>query len=106
MIQRTSEEEIFGVYLRDIRKQADLSQRTLATISRLDSTYISKLENGKSGTKPSDAALLIFADALGSDRDEMFWAAGKITPDIRNLMLEIGPEQWRRLRNHYTGTRS
>lgn len=99
------EEQLFGIYLRDRRKQAGHTQRSLATASGLDFTYICKLERGNAGTRPSENALEAFAQALEVDRDELFWVAGKITPDVQKIMLDIGPQRWKHLREHYTGTR-
>jgi len=71
----------FGVRLRELRKQAGLTQRELADRVNVDFTYISKIESG-AVPPPSEKVILQLVEALNADKDELTILAGKIPPDI------------------------
>jgi len=79
------EEKIFGARLRELRIQAHLTQRELAEKAGIDFTYLSKIENGAL-PPPSDKVILRLADILNVDRDELIQLAGKIPPDIAQML--------------------
>jgi transcriptional regulator with XRE-family HTH domain len=91
--------DYFGLYLRDMRKKSGHSQRSLAEATGRDFTYICKIERSVLGP-PSDDVLSTIASVLDLDRDEVFWMAGKLPPDFRDLILEAGPQVWGKLREH------
>ncbi len=94
-------EQLFGIYLSDHLHRAGMTQAAFAEKIGLSRQYVSDIKKG--GRPPSDAVLEGVVEHLGCERDEAYWVAGRITPDVHQLMLDIGPVQWRRLREHYTG---
>ena len=56
-------EELFGIALRDLRKQRGLSQETLAFESGYHPTYIGQLERGRKS--PSLRTIVSVASVLG-----------------------------------------
>ncbi len=90
---------LFGLYLADHLERAGLSQADFAQKVGISRQYLSDIKLG--GRPPSGTVLDGMIEHLDLDRDEVYWMAGLITPDIEQLMLDIGPEQWRRLREHY-----
>ncbi len=96
--------ESLGVYLRDMRERAGYNLRGLAKASRLDVGFLSRVEHGRWDGKPeriSDGALGVIARTLDLDPDEVFWHAGRLPPDFRDLMMEVGPERWKSLRRRF-----
>jgi transcriptional regulator with XRE-family HTH domain len=64
-----------------------MSLRDLAGGANLDYTYLSKIERGKSRA-PSTEALVRIADALDADADELLALAGKVAPDVEQMLIE------------------
>ena len=62
-------EKVFGIMLRDIRKERGLSQETLAFESGYHTTYIGQLERGQKS--PSLRTILNLANTLGTPGSEM-----------------------------------
>jgi transcriptional regulator with XRE-family HTH domain len=62
-------EKIFGVILRDIRKERGLSQETLAFESGYHPTYIGQMERGQKS--PSLRTIMNLAGALDTPGSEM-----------------------------------
>lgn len=91
----------FGIYLKDRRLKAGLSQRRLADLTGLDHTYISKLEHGVLPSTPRRTTLEDLALVLGCDVEEMHWQAGRLTKTVERILLEAGPQEWRALRSRY-----
>jgi len=69
----------FGPKLKDLRAKADMSQRELAESVNVNSSYISKLENGTM-PPPSKKILVKLAAALNFDKDNLVVLAGKKNP--------------------------
>jgi transcriptional regulator with XRE-family HTH domain len=112
-----SEDQTFGARLKALRLAKQLSQRELAekVAQRLkeqdgrgfDFTYLSKIENGRI-PPPSQHAILVLAEVLGADSDELLALAGKAPADVgKQLQNEkarlffrsavdrkLTPEQW------------
>ena len=76
-----------GRKIRALRKAAGMSLRDLAGEADLDYTYLSKIERGKSPS-PSTEALIRIADALDADADRLLALAGKIAPDVEQMLIE------------------
>ena len=79
------EAEKFGVRLRELRKQAGMTQRELAERVNIDFTYLSKIENGVM-PPPSEKVILQLADALNTDKDELIILAGRVPSDIAEVL--------------------
>ena len=75
----------FGVRLRELRIQARLTQRELADRVNIDFTYLSKIENGVL-PPPSERVILQLTEALNADKDELITLAGRIPPDIAQIL--------------------
>ena len=71
-----------GVMLRDGRKRAGMTLREVSDACGVDFTYISKIENNRERSAPSNALLEKFAALYGLDSDDVFVAAGKCPPDL------------------------
>lgn len=77
----------FGNYLRDTRRERQMSQRALAQSAGVDVSYISKLENERLAHTPSVKTLGQMAQALGADELEFLRAAGKL-PTALDVLVE------------------
>ena len=75
----------FGARLRELRKQAGLSQRELADKIGINFSYLSKIESGVM-PPPSEKVILKLAEVLNSDTDELITLAGKVPPDIAQML--------------------
>ena len=78
-------ENEFGLRLRELRKQAGLSQRELAERIGVNFSYLSKIESGVM-PPPSEAVIEKLAETLRTDKDEMLILAGKIPSDIAMIL--------------------
>ena len=79
------ETQEFGARLRELRKQAGLSQRELADKVKINFTYLSKIESGVM-PPPSEKVILRLAEVLNIDKDELMTLAGKIPSDIVQIL--------------------
>ena len=83
----------FGQHLRDLRKQARLSQRDLAEHAGIDFTYLSKIENERV-EPPSEAVITRLARDLAGPlqrdatelADELIILAGKFPSDVAAML--------------------
>ncbi|MFQ5996000.1 MAG: tetratricopeptide repeat protein [Dehalococcoidales bacterium] len=75
----------FGKRLRELRIQAQLTQRELAEKIGVDFSYLSKIENGVL-PPPSEKVILELAEVLNADRDELIISAGRIPADIAEML--------------------
>ena len=75
----------FGARLRQLRKQAGMTQRELADRVNVDFSYLSKIESG-AVPPPSAKVILQLARALKADRDELTILAGKIPADVAQIL--------------------
>lgn len=71
--------DIFGVFLRDKRKQKDISLRELSERVNISHSYLSCIENGKK-PPPSNKVLIDIANALTLDTES------------RRLLFDIAAE--------------
>jgi transcriptional regulator with XRE-family HTH domain len=80
----------FGELIAEARKSKGLSQKEVAArIKKEDGTpispqYLNDLELKRRGA-PSDHIINEFARELSIDRDVLFFSAGEVTPDLRDL---------------------
>ncbi len=84
-----TEKNLFGVFLREKRKQKDFSIRELAKKVNLSHSYLSSIENGKK-PPPSNKALFDIASAL------------KLDIESQRLLFDIAAEAKELQHNDYT----
>ena len=75
----------FGARLKELRRLAQLTQRQLASVTGVDFSYLSKIENGAL-PPPSERVISQLAQALNTDVDELLILAGKIPADIAEML--------------------
>ncbi|MDZ4198830.1 MAG: helix-turn-helix transcriptional regulator, partial [Kiritimatiellia bacterium] len=81
----------FGDYLRKLRLAQERPDRTysvrgLAAKIEVASCYVSKVERGDVGP-PSEATIKKLAEALGEDPDRMLAKAGKVSTDLKEIII-------------------
>lgn len=76
----------FGSYIRELRKQRDMSLRQLAEDAGIDFTYLSKVETNKI-PPPSEEAIARLADALGADVDDLLSLARKVDKTLHDFVV-------------------
>jgi PGF-pre-PGF domain-containing protein len=81
------ENKKFGEKLRELRTKAGMSLRELADKVNVDFTYLSKIENGVL-PPPSEKVIRLLAESLKADEDELLTLAGKIPPDIAEILKD------------------
>lgn len=89
----------FGLILRELRIKAGLSLRELAEKVSIDFTYLSKIENGVL-PPPSDHVIEHLAEALSVDKEELLALAGRVPPDIAEMLKSREALQY--LRSEHT----
>jgi transcriptional regulator with XRE-family HTH domain len=75
----------FGPALRDLRRRVGLSQRELAERTRLDFSYISKIENGRLPPPAADTVVAI-CRVLGVPEEELLVLTGKIPSEVQQAL--------------------
>ena len=75
----------FGERLRQLRKEKNLTLRSLAEAAGVDFTYLSKIENGKVGYSPGADTIRAFAAALEADPLDLLQLADKVPPELQGL---------------------
>ena len=78
-----------GVRIKRLRQRAGLTLRELADKVGIDFTYLSKIESG-TVTAPSEAVIGKLAEVLRANREELLILAGKVPPDIVQMLREQG----------------
>lgn len=76
----------FGTYIKNLRKSLELRQSDIAAEVGIEASYLSKIEKDRV-SPPSEDVLLKLAAALSHDENEIIYRAGKIPPNIRDLIL-------------------
>ena len=72
--------QTLGKRLRELRKEAGMSQRAVAERVKIDFTYLSKIESG--AMYPREDVLIKLANVLGADKDELITLAGRVPSDL------------------------
>lgn len=103
------EELTFGKRLRQLRHEAHMNQRDLATAVGIDFTYLSKIENGRMPS-PAESTIINIAKILNADSDELLQLAQIVPSDLKPLISrqvglpdflrsisDLGPEEMSRL---------
>ncbi len=81
----------FGNYVREVRERLRrddpaFSVRKVAQRISLEPAYLSKIERGQFAP-PSEAAIRRLATVLGEDTDLLLAMAGKVSSDLRAIIL-------------------
>ncbi|WP_010494989.1 helix-turn-helix domain-containing protein [Paenibacillus elgii] len=79
-------QNLFGDFIRDKRKAAELGLRDIAKIARISFSQLSKIERGES--TPSKETVEKLAHALKADKDELMVLAGYISDERYEEMVE------------------
>ncbi len=79
------EAENFGARLRQLRKQAGMTQRELADRLNIDFSYLSKIEGG-AVPPPSEKVIIQLVEVLNADKDELIILAGRVPSDIAQIL--------------------
>jgi transcriptional regulator with XRE-family HTH domain len=93
----------FGQLIRRARKEKGYSQRELATLVKLDFTYLSKMENNRAEYAPKEDVIRRIAEHLGLDPEELIYLAGRIPHQEEALLSEYHksmPMLFRRMREN------
>ena len=84
-----AETRSFGQTFKQARKASLYSQRYLALRAGVSPTYLSRLESD--AFLPSDRVLDVMTAYLPSvDRDEWYRLAGRLAPELRDLLYQPG----------------
>lgn len=95
----------FGERIRDLRKAQGLTQRQFAQQLGIDVTYVSKIENSRKPTPPSEQLIRQMAGVLGSSAEDLLALAGHFnrrelqrvaseTPEVATLLRRIQSRQF------------
>ena len=77
----------FGTWLKEQRTENGMSLRELARQVDLSATYISRLENGQEGCRPSEDTILKVAKILSLKPTEVFIKAGRVPTAVKKAIL-------------------
>lgn len=98
---RRDEAGNLGSLLREIRLSSGEGIKTAAPRLDVDYSYISKIENGLAN--PSPDFLTRVAALYGVDPDTLFLAAGRLPPDVDEILRERTKEAIALLRSRLGG---
>lgn len=82
----------FGCYIRERRlilaeQSKDYSVRKVAAVIGVQPSYLSKVERDEVGP-PGEGTILRLAEVLGEDPDVLLAAAGKVSSELRAILLK------------------
>lgn len=80
----------FGALLRQLRNKSRIGIKGLAPQLGVSYSYLSKLENNEVG--PSEEFVRRVAKYFRYDRDKLLLSAGKVPPDVLEILRE-NPDQ-------------
>ncbi len=87
----------FGPTLRNLRREAGITQRDLASRTDLDFSYLSKLENSRIPPPAADTIVKIAA-VLGVSPDQLLALSGKLSSDVTEAVASLpGAQEFLRL---------
>jgi len=94
--------ETFGHYLYELRKNRSLTQKDLAKTTRIEVTYLSKLESNRS-VQPKEETIESISKALGlneAERLKLYSLAKRLPPELEDLAVKpLGLEVLRAARD-------
>ena len=79
----------FGARIRELRKEAGMNQREVASKVGINFTYLSKIESGII-SPPREDKIIKLARVLNADKDELITLAGKIPSDLASKLRTEG----------------
>jgi HTH-type transcriptional regulator, competence development regulator len=84
--------DAFGRYVRERREEllktsASFTLRKVAATIKVQPSYVSKVERGEVAP-PSEATIVRIAEALQEDPDVLLALAGKVSADLRQVILK------------------
>jgi SOS regulatory protein LexA len=82
----TKDLQLFGAFLKQLRKNKGLTIRQLEKLSGVSNAYLSQIENGKRGM-PNPEILKKIHGPLGVGYDDLMERAGYISPELRSELL-------------------
>ena len=91
----------FGEILRELRTNAGVGIKRLAPDLGVSYSYLSKLENNEVG--PSAGLVSRIADHFNYSRDRLLLAAGKVPPEVLQILQENPDQAVKFLREHFGG---
>ena len=91
----------FGEILRELRTDAGVGIKRLAPDLGVSYSYLSKLENNEVG--PSEELVGRIADHFNYNRDRLLLAAGKVPPEVLQILQENPDQAIEFLREHFGG---
>ncbi len=99
-------EKTFGALVRQLRVKKGHSLREFAKVTGVSANFLSNMERGKFGP-PSEAKIILMAEKLGRNKDEMLALAGKVSSDVIEIILQRPKEKTALLRrlNHASTTK-
>ena len=77
----------FGALIRQLRTSKGYSVRGFAKEIGVSYTFLSDVERGKK-QPPSEEKIILMADALGQNKDELLGLAGKVASDVKEIILQ------------------
>jgi HTH-type transcriptional regulator, competence development regulator len=81
-------EQNFAETIRAARLDKGYSQRQLAKLVKVEFTYLSRLENNRAETPPSEVVVRSLAEHLDLDADKLVIVAGRTPQEINDWMRE------------------
>ena len=112
-------EKTFGSTLKEKRREANMTQRELASEIGLDFSYISKIENDRVPPPAADTVVAI-CEALDVSPEELLALTGKIPTEIQDSIarsqaaqeflqkikqMDLSDSEWRNLKSRLQGLR-
>ncbi len=99
-------QKTFGALVRQLRTKKGYSLREFAKITGVSANFLSNMERGKFGP-PSEAKIILMAEKLGRNKDEMLALAGKVSSDVIEIILQRPKENTALIRrlNHASATK-
>jgi HTH-type transcriptional regulator, competence development regulator len=93
----------FGSILRQLRDNSGTGIKRLAPELGVSYTYLSKLENGV--TVPSDEFIERVAKYFHYNKDHLLLAAGKVPPEVLEILRENPDAALQFLKEHFGATK-
>ena len=83
--------KVFGEYIRNRREELreqdrEFSVRKVAARLGVQPSYLSKVERGEQAP-PTEAKIMVLAGILGEDPDVLLALAGKVSSDLREVIV-------------------
>ncbi len=80
-------QKTFGTLVRQLRLKKGYSLRGFAKMTDVSASFLSEMERGKFAP-PSEEKIILMAEKLGQNKDEMLALAGKVSSDVIEIILQ------------------